>query len=981
MPPPPPISDGEDDIVDSPRTSGRKRRKPKRAEDDDDGVHSADPPSRPSSSSAAAAPSKPSLNQPASLTEANLAGAAVLRGLGLTSAKGKGKKKEKERDPKERPGSDVPLLLAPSYTLNPAGPASSATTSFSCGQPGCAKVYKGKHARSIWRRHLQDKHGILLKDQPRRSRWDNDANRPKSEEERRARTLDSKRRWARKNRAERSGTNGSLDGEEGDEYYDEDDGEEGWVDEKSASPAPPEEKPAPRAKPKPRRAPTKEVVPKLEPEPEPLRAESEQEEEEDESFDDDLSQSPGSDRHLRLPRATNGGASLARPSTNYARAYNFQPHVSARSPTHMYPPPPASFHYQRSPQGSRAPSAPPEAKFYAGSPVSTSLSTVAGRAALVQSSPYARVPYHPPSRPTLPESNEDAAAVLMALKRASSPVSPVVPPPPDHYERGGDTSLESGETSFGFSNHDPDVTSPPSDEEGPIKEEEEVHQLQIRALKRVPTLSSVVEESARRHAFEHSTSIVRTPTRRTGSAQGFSAVRGGDDEDDEDDEDDDGRKRAYGRSRKRARDDDEEEMLDHSSSAARPRQTGLSSELRGFGLGSPHRRNHHGHGEMLPPHPSSSTSTHFNMLSTPVNPSTRNFFPSSAIASDFYSSAQQPHTTRYAPQGLSSPPAAGLLFSSPAHPGFSKTLGLTAAPGPGVLSVVEATPGRSVEGSDEERRWDAGKDGESDESQTPPEGGEGGQGPTTTGARVVVLEQESEVRNAGKFGKAKRGGGRHFSRDLSRLDDRSGKPSDSDEDSSEEESEEESDEEVAQAGELPPIADDSGDEEQEEELVANLGSTSITTGAAAEGRNFGNTTEVTRGERLTAEQVAEARKAKKAGKKGQKVENASDGDSDLENANKTKGKSVKLSDLGGQAMNRRDREAAEKKAAKERYDRLHAAGKARCRPSLFADLGRLAEIRKQRELAAARRKAEAEAKETANKAALEKSGKKVPGRK
>ncbi|BGP15526.1 hypothetical protein JCM10213_006574 [Rhodosporidiobolus nylandii] len=98
---------------------------------------------------------------------------------------------------------EVPAYLAPDYTLNPAGPASNADTDFKC--PQCDKIYRGKHARSIWRRHLQDKHGIPLSQQPRRTRWDNDANRPKSEEEKRARTLDSKRRWARKNRADKAG--------------------------------------------------------------------------------------------------------------------------------------------------------------------------------------------------------------------------------------------------------------------------------------------------------------------------------------------------------------------------------------------------------------------------------------------------------------------------------------------------------------------------------------------------------------------------------------------------------------------------------------------------------------------------------------------------------------------------------------------------------------------------------------------------------
>lgn len=33
-------------------------------------------------------------------------------------------------------------------------------------------VYLGIHARSIWRRHLKDKHKIPLSLQPRRTRWD-----------------------------------------------------------------------------------------------------------------------------------------------------------------------------------------------------------------------------------------------------------------------------------------------------------------------------------------------------------------------------------------------------------------------------------------------------------------------------------------------------------------------------------------------------------------------------------------------------------------------------------------------------------------------------------------------------------------------------------------------------------------------------------------------------------------------------------------
>lgn len=66
--------------------------------------------------------------------------------------------------------------------------------------PHCPKSYSGKHARSIWRRHLQCKHEIPLSIQPRRTRWDGHANRPRNAEERRERMLESKRRWARKKR-------------------------------------------------------------------------------------------------------------------------------------------------------------------------------------------------------------------------------------------------------------------------------------------------------------------------------------------------------------------------------------------------------------------------------------------------------------------------------------------------------------------------------------------------------------------------------------------------------------------------------------------------------------------------------------------------------------------------------------------------------------------------------------------------------------
>ncbi|KAM0747509.1 hypothetical protein T439DRAFT_328746 [Meredithblackwellia eburnea MCA 4105] len=232
------------------------------------------------------------------------------------------------------------------------------------------------------------------------------------------------------------------------------------------------------------------------------------------------------------------------------------------------------------------------------------------------------------------------------------------------------------------------------------------------------------------------------------------------------------------------------------------------------------------------------------------------------------------------------------------------------------------------------------------------------------------------VRNAGKLGKIKRGGGRHFSRDISRLDN-DGRPERPDE-SSDEDSDDDSDEEEderPQAGALPP----SGSEDEDDEVNAGL-TKNVNQSLSLEPSSSNAPATVQRtGAKLTAEQIAEARKAKKAAKgKGAKPAKKGSDDSDEEseaeeNANQKQNKNMKVSDLGApREMSRREREQAEKKAAQERYQKLHAAGKT---DEAKSDLSRLAEIRKQREQAAARRLAETDAKDAANKAALEASGK------
>ncbi|WWC62301.1 uncharacterized protein I303_104897 [Kwoniella dejecticola CBS 10117] len=64
----------------------------------------------------------------------------------------------------------------------------------------CSKTYDGKNARSVARRHLQDKHGVPLSVQKRRSRWDYEPDRPKSQEDAKERNLKSKREWINKYR-------------------------------------------------------------------------------------------------------------------------------------------------------------------------------------------------------------------------------------------------------------------------------------------------------------------------------------------------------------------------------------------------------------------------------------------------------------------------------------------------------------------------------------------------------------------------------------------------------------------------------------------------------------------------------------------------------------------------------------------------------------------------------------------------------------
>ncbi|KAJ7938422.1 casein kinase substrate phosphoprotein PP28-domain-containing protein [Mycena leptocephala] len=183
------------------------------------------------------------------------------------------------------------------------------------------------------------------------------------------------------------------------------------------------------------------------------------------------------------------------------------------------------------------------------------------------------------------------------------------------------------------------------------------------------------------------------------------------------------------------------------------------------------------------------------------------------------------------------------------------------------------------------------------------------------------------ARGTGKF-KQKRGGGRNFSKNMV-LDengtavstDKRWAPRKNDDD------------------------DDSDDDEEEEEESEEESEEEPAAGGSAEPQP-----ELSRAERKEL-------KKKQAAAKQQEGD---DEDEDLINPNHVS-KKMNISDLNApRELTRREREQKEKQDAKDRYWKLHLAGKT---DQAKADLGRLAKIRAEREAALAKRKAETEAKE------------------
>ncbi|KAF9159981.1 heat- and acid-stable phosphoprotein [Actinomortierella ambigua] len=161
----------------------------------------------------------------------------------------------------------------------------------------------------------------------------------------------------------------------------------------------------------------------------------------------------------------------------------------------------------------------------------------------------------------------------------------------------------------------------------------------------------------------------------------------------------------------------------------------------------------------------------------------------------------------------------------------------------------------------------------------------------------------------GKFKKPQRGGGRQFSRRIETVDSRTS------------------------YRERQEVSDDS-----------------------EEDSNASDATESGSEEESDEEVVVQQPKKKEAAK-------STDPGLEVSNPNRAGARNLKASDLSTPTeMSRREREAAEKEAAKAKYWKLHQEGKT---DQAKADLARLAVIRKQREEAAAQRLAEQKARDEA----------------
>jgi hypothetical protein len=211
----------------------------------------------------------------------------------------------------------------------------------------------------------------------------------------------------------------------------------------------------------------------------------------------------------------------------------------------------------------------------------------------------------------------------------------------------------------------------------------------------------------------------------------------------------------------------------------------------------------------------------------------------------------------------------------------------------------------------------------------------------------------------GKFKKFTRGGGKHFSRDLKPLDADGNeigmwgggkKPEDDSEEDSEEESEEESDSDEAGPSAPKPAGELSREERKKEKKARkDAAAARAKKGAIQVGDmpSSDSEEEDSDEEDMPANPNHSSKARQQARAPVAPVEEATEAVEKL---------SV--------APSRREREAFEAAAAKERYRKLHEAGKT---DEAKADLARLRLIREKREAEAARKQAEKEEKDAEDK--------------
>ena len=228
--------------------------------------------------------------------------------------------------------------------------------------------------------------------------------------------------------------------------------------------------------------------------------------------------------------------------------------------------------------------------------------------------------------------------------------------------QGQGPSQHRGQSQAPTSAHDEfeDESDDESDAVEPIKDEDT--RANVDSSPRTVMRHGPSNSHSLRQSYSRYTSLVATPTPGMRIPIDSSpAIRGGDDLED-DDEEDDHRHRSHhhtGSPTKRPR------IMPGSDD----RHDSASSQL----------------GEMLPPHPYSSSSATSHQVSTPAQHTHHPHDPFRGLGLDAYA-LESGGSRKYGGGrgGLrSSPPGAG-LFSSPANPHLSQQLGLSMAPGPGV---------------------------------------------------------------------------------------------------------------------------------------------------------------------------------------------------------------------------------------------------------------------------------------------------------